>query len=207
MSHCDTFFVNSCYCSVFVGDETRIEYEMTILCPCKLIAVRSLWNRIFSCYRELSMLYILCHQLDIKPCVFIARDGEIVQFKMESSLSFQLCSYKTLSSSSNNCQIIWLTWWKKAGKTFLTLSMLSFLQNTIGTFAPTANCFRYGIFMIITPMGKSYTHWCQWWSSCVTYLRLDLSIATSWGTFLVFASFLQCCFLHTIIVVDNPNPV
>ena len=45
------------------------------------------------------------------------------------------------------------------------------------------------------------------WSSCVTDLRLDSFFATSWGTILVFASFLQCCFLHAIDVVDDPNPV
>ncbi len=45
------------------------------------------------------------------------------------------------------------------------------------------------------------------WSLCATDLRLDSSFGTSWGTFQVFASFLQCCFLRAIIAVDNPNPV
>ena len=46
---CETFVVNSRY-SVADGDNTGIEYEMTILCPCKPIAVRHQWNRILSGY-------------------------------------------------------------------------------------------------------------------------------------------------------------
>jgi hypothetical protein len=74
MSHCETFVVNSHYkvfvCETFAvnsrysvvdEDDTGIEYEMTIPCPCKPIAVRHQLNRIFSGYHELTLMYILCH--------------------------------------------------------------------------------------------------------------------------------------------------
>ena len=52
--------------------------EMTILSPCKPIAVRHQWNMIVSGYPELTLMTILCCQFDVKLHVFIARDRRIV---------------------------------------------------------------------------------------------------------------------------------
>ncbi len=81
---CEEFIIRSRY-SVVGGDNTRMEYEMTILCPYIPIALRHQWNRIVSGYCELALMNILCHQLDVKPHVFIARDRRIIHNNISSN--------------------------------------------------------------------------------------------------------------------------
>ena len=93
---CVTGFVDSRY-TVVGGDNTKIEYVMTILSPCKPITVRHQWNRVVHSDRKLSLLYILCHRLGVKPHGFVARHGRIIQNYI--SPNELICQSKGITSS------------------------------------------------------------------------------------------------------------